>query len=195
MEADLVAPGKLPNVILAWMACCQRYARKVLLSLDPPDAELHWRRFEDCGPEGGSMTPLGCPFFQSGRGSPDDLLRVADQLDLCQAERTSDFDGLNQRQPLGIFVAAISEIIKPVGHAPHHHGHFDPAGIGTASAIEKDLDALAVHRATLQQLHGLAQPRWPLPLAGSGCERWQLSGISWQQLDGRYVGDGRRDGR
>jgi hypothetical protein len=68
----------------------------------------------------------------------DDAGMIADQIEFKIAEPSRDLQRHPQRNPFRVLARAAPQIIEDICHAARDHRHFDPAGVGPASAVEED---------------------------------------------------------
>lgn len=81
------------------------------------------------------------PAFHGAIGWPHYRGRVAQQDEVVGAERPGNVQGVDQRQPLGVAVGAVSEIAQDMRLTRRDDRDLDRAGIGPASTVEEDLYA------------------------------------------------------
>ena len=62
------------------------------------------------------------------------------------AQALRHFERFDQRQPFGIGIAALAQVVEQVTDPTRHHGDFDPPWIGPATPVEEDLKRAVGHR-------------------------------------------------
>jgi hypothetical protein len=71
--------------------------------------------------------------------------RIADQLNVIQAQGLGQFERADQGQPFGVAARAKSQIIEYVLNTSDHHGGLHTAGVGTAATVKEYLHPAKRH--------------------------------------------------
>ena len=91
------------------------------------------------------MGVFGATGAQGAVGLLDHLGRIAHEYDIAKVQRLRQFQRAKQRQPLGVAVGAMPQIVEHMRHATHHYSGLDAPGIGTAATIKKSAPIVAQH--------------------------------------------------
>lgn len=131
-------------MMLSWMARCQRYPGQVLRPSDPP-YPCRW------AVQGEHPEPLQmrAQKFAAALGDAiclvDHRCCIANQFEVALIERVSQFERVDQREPLGLGVGAVTKIVADMRDAPHDGRHLDRARIGPAPAVEENSEPPVSH--------------------------------------------------